>query len=349
MGLRLQLPPMLAATMGALLVAGLVAAPAPGAAEAPASTRRHGHDDVRSARSWTSRHRQGDYRSDRPGSRHRHARDHRPPRAWTQRRHRARDRLHIDACVAAAGAWSWQSRARHRVLVRRCLGVEPRRPGRPIPVLRPPARLVRPAAPPRPLTASTDEPPAVAGAGPTPSSRPIASGMSGTEGSPTTVCEPTTTSTRPPRTSGPTTTTSTTTTGTTTTTTTTPPTTDTTSGTATSGTSASTSTTTTGPPPTRTGSAGGQPTGRPSYEFPPAVPPPSNGGPTSSDTMGTSGGVSPTGPNEAGGSATTTVCEPAGGRLPSTGSDAAPLLLAAFALFASGLGVLLAVRSRSAH
>jgi LPXTG-motif cell wall-anchored protein len=83
--------------------------------------------------------------------------------------------------------------------------------------------------------------------------------------------------------------------------------------------------------------------------------------PTTTGIPGTSVGVSTTGPNEPGGSATTgvagetttrlpssTVCEPADGRLPSTGSGAAPLLLGGVVLFAGGLGALLAGRSRSA-
>jgi hypothetical protein len=48
MGFRLHLPPVLAAVTGAMLLIGLVAAPAmTRQAEATAGPRRHGHDQVR--------------------------------------------------------------------------------------------------------------------------------------------------------------------------------------------------------------------------------------------------------------------------------------------------------------
>ena len=89
MGFRLHLPPSLAIAMGAVLLVGLITAPAlTGQAEATASQRHHGRgqDQFRStARGWKQWHRERDHHWERPWNRRHQASDRRWPRAWRRR------------------------------------------------------------------------------------------------------------------------------------------------------------------------------------------------------------------------------------------------------------------------
>ena len=366
MGFRLHLSPMLAVATGAIFLAGLIAAPAmTGKVGAAASTRRYSHDHFRShARPWKQWHRERDY-LDRSSDRRHHARDRHPPKAWKQHRHPAHSQQPIASCIQKARVWSNRDRAGRRHLAKHCRRSQPRRPvhGAPAPLrpTQPASQATEPAQPPslrQPAATSPHEPADVTGVTPTPM-----------PGSPTTVCEPTTTSirvtttttTQAPTTSGTSTTTTTrapTTSGTTTTTTTRAP---TTSGTTTT-VEPTTETTPRQPPTTQTSSAGGQSPG-PSY-----VPNPANSSDPSAQTVTTatvkppSYSFQPAGPTGTSAPTTTmqastiaqpttsTVCEPTGGgRLSSTGSAVLPLLAAVVALFAGGFSVLLMARNRPAE
>jgi LPXTG-motif cell wall-anchored protein len=318
-GFRLHLPPSLAVTTGAVLLAGLITAPAlTGQAEATASPRHHGqgHDQSRStARAWKRWHRENDHHWEKSWNRHHHTSDRRWPKAWKKRWQQARDPRPITSCIRAAKAWSDRDRAGHRRLAKLCVTSRRRRPVRPSPAHHQPFQPVRPAAPTttrRPTTTSPGNPPASTDVEPTTSSSP-----------PTTVCEPATT------------TTSTTIEPTTTSTTIEPTTTSTTiEPTTTEGTTAST-----GAPPT-TGNS--QPPD-PSYV---PDPPDSEPAPAETTTNTTTGGPTTTTRSPT----TSTVCAPSTspGQLPSTGSGATPLLMAGVALLASGLSILLARRGRAA-
>jgi hypothetical protein len=334
MGFRLQLPPVVAAATGAMLLTGLIAAPAIGGqAEATAGSRRHGHQLRSHASSWKQWHREPDHHWDRSRGRRRHA----------------GDRRSLASCVKAAKVWSDRDRADRQRQAERCRRPRPRQPVRATLASLRPTRLAQPTIPRRPAVTSADddedEPADSIDGEPEPGSS-----------SPTTVCEPTTTTTRPPTTSGTTTSTSTTTSSSTTTTTTTtttePPT--------TSETTTTSTITTTRALTTPTRSAGEQPPGYvpqragpsgtgaeptttttprpPGHGFQPA------GTTTTSQPAGATGTSQPAG---TAGSPTSTVCEPTGGgQLPATGSSAIPLFVAVVALFAGGLSVLLATRIR---